>query len=134
MGLYLTESRMSTTAIHYYHPTFLYESVWNAVGFAALHFLSKKRQYDGQIALGYVFWYGLGRTFIEGLRVDSLMIGNVRFSQLLAAVSCFAAATALVALAFVKHDKEKMFVNIAARREEEKLAAEEPEKIEETEE
>ena len=134
MGLYLTESRMSTTAIHYYHPTFLFESVWNAVGFAALHFLSKKRQYDGQIALGYVFWYGLGRTFIEGLRVDSLMIGNVRFSQLLAAVSCFAAATALVALAFVKHDKEKMFVNIAARREEEKLAAEEPEKIEETEE
>ena len=135
MGLYLTESRMSTTAIHYYHPTFLYESVWNAVGFAALHFLSKKRQYDGQIALGYVFWYGLGRTFIEGLRVDSLMIGNVRFSQLLAAVSCFAAATALVALAFVKHDKEKMFVNIAARREAEKLAAaEEPEETEQPEE
>ena len=131
MGLYLTESRMQTTQIHYYHPTFLYESLWNAAGFVALHFLSKKRQYDGQIALGYVFWYGLGRTFIEGLRVDSLMIGNVRFSQLLAEVSCFVAAAVLVAMAFVKHDKNKMFVNIVAQREAQEEVPAEEEKTEE---
>ena len=100
--------------MEYYHPTFLYESVWNAAGFVLLHFLSKRRQYDGQIALGYVAWYGLGRTFIEGLRVDSLYWGNFRVSQLLAAVSCFAAVVVLVVLAFRPHDKAKMFCNRAA--------------------
>ena len=113
MGLF----NETTQAFEYYHPTFLYESLWNAAGFAALHFLSKKRQYDGQIALGYAAWYGLGRTLIEGLRVDSLYIGSFRVSQLLAAVSCFAAATVLVILAFRKHEKEKLFVNMLAARE-----------------
>lgn len=118
MGLF----NKNTQAYEYYHPTFLYESVWNFVGFVILHFLSKKRQYDGQIALGYVAWYGLGRTFIEGLRMDSLYWGPVRVSQLLAAASCFVAATVLVVMAFRKHDKEKMFVHVVAARE---LAAEE---------
>ncbi len=110
MGLYNTV----TGVTEYYHPTFLYESVWNLTGFVLLHFLSKRRQYDGQIALGYVAWYGLGRAFIEGLRVDSLMLGSFRVSQLLAAVSCFAAVAALMFLAFRKHDPAKMQVNIAA--------------------
>ena len=88
-----------TSMVEYYHPTFLYESLWNAAGFVLLHFLSKKRKYDGQIALGYVAWYGLGRAFIEGLRTDSLMWGPVRVSQALAAVSCLAAVTVLL----VKH-------------------------------
>ena len=104
----------------FHHPTFLYESVWNAAGFVLLHFLSKRRQYDGQIALGYAAWYGLGRTFIEGLRTDSLYWGNFRVSQVLAAVTCFVAAAVLVVMAFKKHDKEKLFVNIVAAR---KLAA-----------
>ena len=99
------------------HPTFLYESIWNLLGFIGLHFLSKIRKYDGQIALGYVFWYGLGRTFIEGLRADSLYWGSFRVSQLLAAISCFAAAIALILLAFKKHDKAKLFVNVVAARE-----------------
>ena len=101
----------------YVHPTFLYESIWNLLGFIGLHFLSKIRKYDGQIALGYVFWYGLGRTFIEGLRADSLYWGSFRVSQLLAAISCFAAAIALIALTFKKHDKAKLFVNVVAARE-----------------
>jgi phosphatidylglycerol:prolipoprotein diacylglycerol transferase len=101
----------------FHHPTFLYESVWNVLGFVLLHFLSKRRQYDGQMALGYALWYGLGRTFIEGLRTDSLYWGDFRVSQLLAAVTCFSAAIALVALAFKKHDKQKLFVNIIAARE-----------------
>ena len=106
-----------TQSYEYYHPTFFYESVWNLAGFIILHFLSKYRRYDGQIALGYVFWYGLGRTFIEGLRTDSLMLGSFRVSQLLAAVSCFVAAVLLILLAFKKHDKEKLFVNVVAARE-----------------
>ena len=98
----------------YYHPTFLYESVWNAAGFVALHFLSKKRQYDGQIALGYVAWYGLGRTFIEGLRMDSLYWGNLRVSQVLAAGTCFIAVAALFVLAFFRHDRAKLYANVNA--------------------
>ena len=99
-----------TGAVEYYHPTFLYESLWNAEGFVLLHFLSKKRKYDGQVALGYAAWYGLGRAFIEGLRTDSLMWGSFRVSQVLAAISCLAAVTVLV----IKHfrpGKSQLFVN-----------------------
>lgn len=105
-----------TQSWEYYHPTFLYESLWNAAGFALLHFLSKKRRYDGQIALGYAAWYGLGRTFIEGLRVDSLYWGDFRVSQLLAAVSCFVAVAVLLYMAFQKHDPARMQVNLTAGR------------------
>jgi phosphatidylglycerol:prolipoprotein diacylglycerol transferase len=105
-----------TGEVKYYHPTFLYESVWNACGFVLLHFLSKKRKYDGQIALGYVAWYGLGRAMIEGLRTDSLYWGPIRVSQLLAAVSCVAAVAVLIVMAFKQHDPEKMFVNVVAKR------------------
>lgn len=105
-----------TGEVKYYHPTFLYESLWNACGFVLLHFLSKKRKYDGQIALGYVAWYGLGRAMIEGLRTDSLYWGPIRVSQLLAAVSCVAAVAVLIFMAFKQHDPEKMFVNVVAKR------------------
>lgn len=69
------------------HPCFLYESVWCLIGFFVLAVVSKKwRKFDGQIFLMYIGWYGLGRFFIEGLRVDSLVIGNVRISQVVAAM------------------------------------------------
>ena len=103
-----------TGETEYHHPTFLYESLWNIAGFVLLHFLSKKRQYDGQIALGYVAWYGLGRTFIEGLRTDSLYVGPFRVSQLLAAVSCFAAAGVLLFMTLKKHDPNALFVHQVA--------------------
>ena len=103
-----------TGDVTYYHPTFFYESLWNAIGFLLLHQLSKKRQYDGQIALGYAAWYGLGRAFIEGLRTDSLYWGPFRVSQLLAAVSCFAAVSILLWLNLRPHDPSKLFVNVAA--------------------
>lgn len=105
-----------TGEVTYYHPTFLYESLWNICGFVLLHFLSRKRKYDGQIALGYVAWYGLGRAMIEGLRTDSLYWGPVRVSQLLAAISCVAAVVVLIIMAFKKHDPEKLFVNVVAKR------------------
>ena len=82
------------------HPTFLYESLWNAIGLILLHNFSKKRkQYDGQVFLLYLFWYGLGRVWIEGLRTDSLYIGatGIRVSQLLAALCIFCSAGLLIA-------------------------------------
>ena len=109
MGLYNT----ATGAVEYYHPTFLYESLWNFVGFLLLHFLSKKRKYDGQVALGYVAWYGLGRAFIEGLRMDSLYWGSFRVSQVLAGISCVVAVAVLLWQGFRPHDPAKMLVNQA---------------------
>ena len=107
MGLFNTK----TGAWEFYHPTFLYESLWNAAGFVLLHFLSKKRQFDGQVALGYACWYGLGRAMIEGLRMDSLYWGNFRVSQVLAAVTCVAAAAILLWQSFRSHDPKKLYVN-----------------------
>ena len=104
-----------TGTVTYHHPTFLYESLWNALGFVLLHFLSKKREYDGQIALGYAVWYGLGRAFIEGLRTDSLYIPGtaIRVSQALAAASCILAAAVLVYLMF-KPPVKPLFASRAA--------------------
>ena len=123
MGL----TNVYTGEVTYYHPTFLYESVWNLCGFLLLHFLSKRRKYDGQVALGYVAWYGLGRTFIEGLRMDSLYWGPVRVSQVLAAVSCAAAVGLLIFFQLRKPDPERLFVRQVEARE----AAEEEETVEE---
>ncbi len=101
------------------HPTFLYESVWNLVGVVILHFVSKKRKFDGQIILCYLAWYGLGRAFIEGLRTDSLYIGPFRVSQLLAAVTCVVSAAILVyVLAFRHPDPRNMLVNRVAAEQE----------------
>ena len=66
------------------HPTFLYESLWNLIGFTLLHFYSKKkRAFAGEITLLYFAWYGFGRFFIEGLRIDSLYLGhtNIRIRR-----------------------------------------------------
>lgn len=73
------------------HPCFLYESIWCLLGFAVLFIISKHRKFDGQIFLCYILWYGTGRAVIEGLRTDSLMVGSIRISQLLAIVSAVAA-------------------------------------------
>ena len=97
--------------IIYVHPTFLYESLWNACGLVILHFASKRRKFDGQVALGYMAWYGLGRCMIEGLRSDSLYIGPFRVSQLLAGVSCIIAVSLLVWNHFRPHDPAKLYVN-----------------------
>ena len=83
----------------YVHPTFLYESLWNFVGFLLLHFWFQKheRRFDGEFILLYAVWYGIGRALIEGLRTDSLYIAGtgIRVSQLLAGVSAAAAAVVL---------------------------------------
>ena len=70
----------------YYQPTFLYESLWNVLGFILLLILRRRKNLlkRGEVALSYVLWYSFGRFFIEGLRTDSLMLAQtIRVSQLL---------------------------------------------------
>ena len=91
----------STMVMHYFHPTFLYESVWNIIGFIIINLLYKKKKFDGQILLMYISWYGFGRMFIEGLRTDSLYIGEFRISQVIGFL-CFVVGTALLIYNLVK--------------------------------
>lgn len=98
------------------HPCFLYESVWCLLGFIFLHIYSKKlRTFDGEVFLLYVAWYGLERFFVEGLRTDSLMAGDFRISQIIAAVSFIAAL--IVFVIFKIYTKKKnipLYVNSGA--------------------
>ena len=80
------------------HPCFLYESIWCIAGFFILNHFSKKRRFSGEISLMYCVWYGFGRGFIELLRTDSLMIGNLKVSCLLSFLICIAAFSALAVL------------------------------------
>ncbi|MDR0947728.1 MAG: prolipoprotein diacylglyceryl transferase [Ruminococcus sp.] len=80
------------------HPTFLYESLWCLIGFLILHFFSKRRKFDGECILFYCLWYGTGRAFIEGLRTDSLMMGGMRASQVLAIITAAAALVLIIVL------------------------------------
>lgn len=66
----------------YYHPTFLYESLWNFGVFAFLMWYWPRRFFNGEVAFLYLALYSLGRFFIEGLRTDSLMLGPIRVAQL----------------------------------------------------
>ncbi len=98
----------------YVHPTFLYESLWNLLGFVILHFVSKKhRRFKGQIFVSYLGWYGLGRYFIESLRTDSLYLGStdIRVSQLLAAV-CFGVSVIFL-LATLRSIPQKLRLAVA---------------------
>lgn len=81
----------------YYQPTFFYESMWNVLGFILLLVLRRRKGLlkRGEVALSYVLWYSFGRFFIEGMRTDSLLIGNtIRVSQILS-IALFAGAIVL---------------------------------------
>ena len=80
----------------YVHPTFFYESMWNLIGFTLIHFLYKKKKFDGQIVLMYITWYGFGRMLIEGLRTDSLYVGVFRISQVVGFVCFVCGSVALI--------------------------------------
>lgn len=77
-----------------YHPTFLYESVFCFFLFWILLWLSGRRKFKGQIALLYGMLYSLERYFVEGLRTDSLMFGDIRIAQLVSILSIFGCAIA----------------------------------------
>lgn len=110
----------------YVHPTFLYESLWNFVGFLFLHFYFKKheRKFDGEITLLYVAWYGIGRAMIEGLRTDSLYIPGtvIRVSQLLAALSAIV-ATVLLVLFLRRRQHPELYVRRVVHAEAQAAAA-----------
>lgn len=90
-NLYLPEFIIEQMNINgsYYHPTFLYESLWSLLGFVLIVTLRNREQLlrRGEVALSYVLWYSVGRFFIEGMRTDSLWIGDwIRVSQALSLV------------------------------------------------
>lgn len=71
----------------YYHPTFLYESLFNLVGFIILMFLRKNKKIHVGVITGlYLMWYSFIRFFVEGLRTDSLMLGNLRMAQVISII------------------------------------------------
>jgi phosphatidylglycerol:prolipoprotein diacylglycerol transferase len=116
MGLQntLTLSTFGTTEMVYVHPTFLYESLWNLLGVLLVYlywkFLHKK--YDGELFIMTFGWYGLGRMFIEGLRMDSLyseIFGlEFRTSQVLAA-AIFIVCLALYIYFLIKRPNKPFF-------------------------
>ena len=71
----------------YYHPTFLYESIWCIIGVILLIVIRKlTKRKKGIITYSYFIWYGIGRTYIEGLRTDSLYLGDFRVSQIVSII------------------------------------------------
>ena len=72
---------------NYYHPTFLYESIWCFIGFIILIIIRKlTKRKTGIMTSSYFIWYGIGRLYIEGLRTDSLYLGNYRVSQIVSLI------------------------------------------------
>lgn len=102
------------SSVVYYHPTFLYESLWNIVGFILINIFFKHKKYDGQIILLVFGWYGLGRAWIEGLRTDSLYIPgtSLRISQVLA-IAIFLACLAMLIYFAIKPPKRELYVKKA---------------------
>ena len=117
------------------HPTFLYESLWNVVGLLLIVFIvSKARRFDGENTWFYFLWYGLGRSWIEGLRTDSLYLFNwelfgqrIRVSQALSIVMVAVAAFMLFYnIRIKKRSPESLWVHQVAA-EKARLAAAEAE-------
>lgn len=110
----LSPNMYSSVQTYYFHPTFLYESLWNLLGFALVNLFYKHKRMDGQVFLFYVSWYGFGRMFIEGLRTDSLLIPgtDLRISQCLGLL-CFVAGLVLFVLCFFLGGKKTPKVQVA---------------------
>ncbi|MEH7217967.1 prolipoprotein diacylglyceryl transferase family protein, partial [Bacillus toyonensis] len=81
----------------YYHPTFLYESLWSLLGIFVLFSLRRLNLRRGEIFLTYLIWYSVGRYFIEGLRTDSLMLTEtIRMAQFISILIILVAIIILV--------------------------------------
>jgi phosphatidylglycerol:prolipoprotein diacylglycerol transferase len=82
-----------------FHPVFLYESLWNLVGFVLILILGRKwaaKLKEGDLFLAYLVWYPVGRLWVEALRPDAWKIGNVPTAQIISVVLIVAAVAALV--------------------------------------
>ena len=96
----------------YVHPTFLYESVENFILFLILLKVSKNKKFSGQITFLYFIGYAFIRFFIEGLRTDSLMMGNIRVSQLLSLIIFIICTVVYIVIAKNKRIKLKERENV----------------------
>ncbi|CAL8900875.1 MULTISPECIES: prolipoprotein diacylglyceryl transferase [Bacillus] len=86
----------------YYHPTFLYESLWNLAGVVILILLRRTSMRRGEIFLSYLIWYSIGRFFIEGMRTDSLMLTeHLRIAQMIS-IAIFVVAVLLMIFRRIK--------------------------------
>ncbi len=94
MYLKPTSGALELRVLDYYHPTFLYESIWNIIGLILVFFVFRKikKYWIGDVLSFYLIWYGIGRFFIEAMRTDPLMMGNtgIRFAQLISVVMILA--------------------------------------------
>ena len=90
----------------YYIPTFLYESLWNILGFIILLIIRKKNKYKnkGLLVSIYFIWYGIGRLVIEGLRTDSLYLGIFRISQIVSFILIIVGIISIIYI--VRRDKK----------------------------
>ena len=89
----------------YYHPTFLYESLWNVIGFLIAIFILRKlsKLLVGEIAAFYAIWYSIGRYFVEGMRTDSLMLTDtIRMAQFISIITVIAVLIVVVARRVIK--------------------------------
>jgi phosphatidylglycerol:prolipoprotein diacylglycerol transferase len=97
-NLHLPNFIINQMYIHgtYYHPTFLYESIWDFTGFLLLILLRRVNLRRGELFLSYMIWYSIGRFFIEGMRTDSLMLtSTLRMAQMIS-IAMVAAALVIV--------------------------------------
>ena len=91
---------------NYFHPTFLYESLWDFSVFIFLIIRLSRKKFQGEILLLYLALYSIGRFFIEGLRTDSLMLGPIRVAQL---VSLTLIITSIILYLYKRSTRETKF-------------------------
>ena len=95
----------------YYHPTFLYESVWNLIGLIIMLFLRRRKHIKiGQIAGFYMIWYGIGRFAIESMRTDALMMGGLKVAQLVSIILILT-GSAFIVKGALNHKEESYYNN-----------------------
>jgi len=88
-----------------YHPTFLYESLWNVVGLIIVLLLRRVRLKRGEMFFFYLTWYSIGRYFIEGMRTDSLYGGGLRAAQIVSIIAIIFAVSMFIHRRFIKKIK-----------------------------
>lgn len=104
-GIYIDPAKRPIEYISqsYFHPTFLYESIWDLAGFALLLYISRLQKKDGRkwpkgsLLMIYGVYYSFGRFLIEGLRTDSLMLGHIRVAQLVSLAAVIGCSAVLIA-------------------------------------
>lgn len=97
----------------YYHPTFLYESLWSLVGVALILIVRSRTKLllRGETTALYFIWYGVGRLFIEGMRTDSLYMGPFRISQIVSVILIVIGIATIVYLRRFTYPKPQFYTD-----------------------